>query len=62
MKKITLIGCYLFFLVNGIQSQDVNKNVDINKSSSSEDYISFYQKNISDLRSGSWLCFDVLIR
>jgi putative component of membrane protein insertase Oxa1/YidC/SpoIIIJ protein YidD len=53
MKKITLIGCYLFLLVNGIQSQDLNKNGDINKSSSSEDYISFYQKNISDLRSGS---------
>ena len=47
MKKITLIGCCFFLLVNGLKSQDLNK------SSSSEDYISFYQKNISDLRSGS---------
>jgi putative component of membrane protein insertase Oxa1/YidC/SpoIIIJ protein YidD len=47
MKKITLIGCCFFLLVDGLKSQDLNK------SSSSEDYISFYQKNISDLRSGS---------
>jgi putative component of membrane protein insertase Oxa1/YidC/SpoIIIJ protein YidD len=47
MKKITLIGSFIFLFLTGIKSQDLIK------SSSSEDYISFYQKNISDLRSGS---------
>lgn len=53
MKKITLIVCYFFLLINGVKSQDVNQSDNLNKLSSSEDYISFYQKNISDLRSGS---------
>ena len=53
MKKITLIVCYFFLLINGVRSQDVNQSDNLNKLSSSEDYIAFYQKNISDLRSGS---------
>jgi putative component of membrane protein insertase Oxa1/YidC/SpoIIIJ protein YidD len=47
MKLITLIGSFIFLFLTGIKSQDLIK------SSSSEDYISFYQKYISDLRSGS---------
>ena len=47
MKIITLIGSFIFLFLTGVKSQDLNK------SSSSEDYISFYQKYISDLRSGS---------
>jgi putative component of membrane protein insertase Oxa1/YidC/SpoIIIJ protein YidD len=47
MKLITLFGSIFFLFITGVKSQDLNK------SSSSEDYISFYQKNISDLRSGS---------
>ncbi len=53
MKSNYLIICSFFLLVNVVNSQGTLLTEDLNKVSSSEDYIKFYQKNISDLRSGS---------
>ena len=53
MKSNYLIICSFFLLVNVVNSQGTLLTEDLNKVSSSEDYIKFYQNNISDLRSGS---------
>lgn len=52
MKKLLIIG-FIKLLSTCLNAQLDNQNSKLNKVSSSEDYISFYQKNISDLRSGS---------
>lgn len=52
MKKLLIIGV-IKLLSTCLNAQLDNQNSKLNKVSSSEDYISFYQKNISDLRSGS---------